>query len=150
MTTIDDRHVGLAGEHLVAADLLLRGVPAHLAAAGSPFDVIAEVGSRLVRVQVKTTRCIRSIHSQHVNPIYFFKINRCGKGAARRYDGDAFDAYAFVALDRREVAYLPHRDARKTTICIRDQRISYAGNNGGVRKGLVWQEMTWDRCVEAL
>jgi hypothetical protein len=146
----DDRYVGQAGEHIVAADLLLRGVPTHLAAAGSPFDVLAEVGTRIIRLQVKTTRCIRSIHTQRSNPIYFFKINRCGKAGVRRYEESAFDAYAFVALDRREVAYLPHQQARKTTICIRDQRISYAGNNGGGRKGLIWQEMTWDRCAEDL
>ena len=47
--------MGKAAEHLVCADLLMKGYNAFLSDQGLPFDVVIDLGRRLFRVQVKGT-----------------------------------------------------------------------------------------------
>jgi hypothetical protein len=47
--------MGKAAEHLVCADLLMKGYNAFLSDQGLPYDVVIDLGRRLVRVQVKGT-----------------------------------------------------------------------------------------------
>jgi hypothetical protein len=96
--------IGKAGEHMVCADLILQGFGAFLADAGSPYDVLVDVGTRVLRVQVKTTQTAKS-HARSQNH-YQFNI-RVGKGNGRAPLASGTDYYAFVALDIRAIAYMP-------------------------------------------
>lgn len=53
---MDELQIGAAGVHLVCADLLTQGCRVSIAAEGLPYDIIADRGGKLVRVQVKATR----------------------------------------------------------------------------------------------
>lgn len=112
--------LGRAAEHLACADLLLGGWLAFHTAQGMAYDLAVDVGTRLLRVQVKAT-----LHPRHpqpglrANPAYFFCIRRAGKGALRVYRHDEFDIFALVALDRRLVAYFAKAELPTQLITLR-------------------------------
>lgn len=144
-------NIGRAGQYLTIVDLLLKGVQAFETAEGVNFDVVAEYKNRLIKLQVKTTQKMRTLHT-HANPIYFFHIKRAGKGGAKFYDKKDFDAFALVALDKREVYYLLFDDKVKSnSICIRDKNIKYEGRRkGGSKNGLYLQDLTWENLCQKL
>ena len=66
-----DLMIGVAGEHLVCFDLITRGFTCFMTEQGLPYDVIADINGKLVKVQVKTTRTHsetpqRKITTQHI------------------------------------------------------------------------------------
>jgi hypothetical protein len=105
---VTDLELGKAAEHLVVADLILQGYRAYLSDQGLPYDVVVDLGGWLIRLQVKATRCLRSVpqRSQRLES-YLFHTRRAGKGGKRRYSAADFDMLALVALDVRVVAYMP-------------------------------------------
>lgn len=105
--TAGDLEVGMAGEHLVVADLLLRGYRAVMAEQHCPYDVLVELNRRFVRVQVKSVRGPSTEGANQRQPAYIWGIRRAGKGRQRVYGADQFDLLACVALDRRLIAYIP-------------------------------------------
>lgn len=111
--TPTDLDVGTAGEHLVCADLLLAGFTAFRTDQNCPYDVAVDLGGRLVRLQVKSTREPRPI-GQRREPVlaYHFHVRRAGKGGRRKYGVDDFDLLALVGLDVRQVAYMPPSQTR--------------------------------------
>jgi len=117
MKNLSDMAAGKAGEYLVCADLILRGHTAFLSEQGLPFDVIADVGGRLLRIQVKTTRGPRTI-PQRANHTagYLFHIKRCGKGGAQTYGAGDVDIFAMVALDTRDMGFISAAKVRQTMI----------------------------------
>ena len=102
----DQMIAGRAAEHLVIADILLAGYPAFLVDAGLPYDLAADVGGRIVRVQVKATDSPCSAPSQvfRRDGRYMFNLRR-RRGAACTL-AESADVFAFVGLDVRRVAYL--------------------------------------------
>jgi hypothetical protein len=117
LNELSDLAAGKAGEYLVCADLILRGHVAFPSEQGLPYDVVADIGGGLLKIQVKTTRTTRPV-PQRASQIaaYLFHIKRCGKGGKKTYlDSDA-DIFALVALDTRCVAYLRASDAKRTMI----------------------------------
>jgi hypothetical protein len=105
-----DLAAGLAGGHLVCADLLLQGYRAFLSDQNCPYDIVVDLGDRqpLLRLQVKTTRCPRPAYNRKLlSPFYSWCVRRAGKRGVRVYGGDEFDIFALVALDTGEIAYLP-------------------------------------------
>ena len=114
-TSVTDLAAGAAGEHLVCADLLLQGYRAFLADQNCPYDVAVDVGGRLVRIQVKSTRAPKAV-PQRVGhfPAYMWHVRRAGKGGRRTYAEGEFDLLALVALDSRKVAYLAPSLQRQT------------------------------------
>jgi hypothetical protein len=88
---------GLAGEYLVMADLLKQCVPCYPAAQGCRYDVVADTGSKLIRIQVKAAAQARL--SSRNRFVYRYSL------ASREYDKSEFDLFAFVALDRGYIAY---------------------------------------------
>lgn len=112
---VTDLAAGTAAEHLVCADLLLAGWRAFLADQNCAYDVAVDVGGRLVRVQVKSTRTQRSIpqRAEHI-PAYMWHVRRAGKAGKRTYEANAFDLLALVALDIRRIAYLPPSEHKQT------------------------------------
>ena len=103
--------LGAAGEHLVCADLLAAGYKAFRTDQSCPYDVAVEVAGRLIRLQVKTTRAARPYAQRgqrHVTG-YVWGLRR-GKGANRCYGSHEMDVVALVALDTKQIAYLPITD----------------------------------------
>lgn len=105
---VSDLAAGTAGEHVVCADLLLGGFNAFRTDQTCAYDVAVDLGGHLIRVQVKSTRKAHAIPQRQVPATaYRWHVRRAGKGARRRYEENAFDLYALVALDVRRVAYMP-------------------------------------------
>lgn len=115
MDAPSDLAVGTAAEHLVCFDLLMAGYRAFLADQNCPYDVAVDLGSRLIRIQVKSTRMQRAIpqRATHI-PAYLFHVRRAGKAGRRLYADDTFDALALVALDLKLIAYLAPNQQKQT------------------------------------
>ena len=113
----DDLAAGVAGEHLACADLIMQGHNAFLSDQGLPYDVVADIGGKLLRVQVKTTRGPRKV-PQRANhtPAYVFNVKKCGKHGKGTYSDNDVDLFALVALDTKTVGYLTREDMRSTLI----------------------------------
>lgn len=110
-----DLIVGTAAEYLVCADLLLGGYSAFRADQACAYDVAVDMGAHLIRVQVKSTRQPRQYPQQGQSHITGYTWHcRHGKGAMRGYQATAFDVLALVALDTRQIAYLPAAKVRQT------------------------------------
>lgn len=139
--SVTDLGAGTAAEHLVCADLLLGGCRAFLADQNCPYDVAVDIGGRLVRIQVKATRCQRSIpqRREHI-PSYMWHVRRAGKAGKRTYQLGDFDLLALVALDIRRTAYLPPSD-HKQTIHIRPP---------GARGGKHFDDYPFQRAIQAI
>jgi len=109
MNEISDLSCGLVGEHLVCADLILSGYRAFRTEQTCPYDVAVDHGGRIVRVQVKAARTIRSCPPEAKkkwNPAYVWSTRRAGKRGRREYPLNEFDVLALVAVDIRRVAYI--------------------------------------------
>jgi len=112
---VTDLQIGDAGEHLVCADLILKGYDTFQSAQGLPFDVVVMVNNKPIRVQVKTTRKERLVPQRSKRtPAYLFHTRRCGKGGRRAYNETDFDVLALVALDIQKVGYLLLEDTKQT------------------------------------
>lgn len=103
------------GEHLACATLLSQGYNAILSDAGLPYDILVDLGGgKFGRVQVKST-CKMMQARQDKNgkwrhtKLYRF-VMRAGRKGDRKIDGSNCDYFAFVALDRRIVAFMRHSD----------------------------------------
>lgn len=115
-----EMEAGRAGEYLVLADLLLKGWVAYPTSQGVPYDIAVDVGDRIIRVQVKSTRMPKSPETlNRGTPLYVFHTRRAGKGGRRRYSNTDFDMLALVALDRRLIAYYALADSRHHSMAIR-------------------------------
>ena len=126
-----EMEVGRAGEYLVMADLLLNGWVAYPTSQGVPYDIAVDIGQRVIRVQVKSTKMPKTPDSlNRGSPLYVFHTRRAGKGG-RRYGNDDFDILALVALDRRLIAYYAFADAHKDCIALRVPGVRYG--DGGVK-----------------
>ena len=127
-----EMEVGRAGEYLVMADLLLNGWVAYPTSQGVPYDIAVDIGQRVVRIQVKSTKMPKTPDSlNRGSPLYVFHTRRAGKGGRRRYGNDDFDVLALVALDRRLIAYYALADSRNDCIAIRVPGVRYG--DGGVK-----------------
>lgn len=131
MNEINDLECGLAGEHLVCAELLMMGHRAFLSEQNCPYDVAVDIGGRLVRIQVKATREPRAI-PQRVNyrAGYLWHVRRAGKKGQRTYAKNDFDMLALVALDCKRIAYMPPSKVRQT-VQIRAHDDPSAPTHGG-------------------
>lgn len=139
----NELNIGRAGEYLVLADLLIRGIECFDTGQGVGFDVVAINDNKLIRLQVKTTSGLRKTY-QRRNPVYFFHINRRGREGKHIYERDSFDGFALVSLDIRKVFYLNFDEKVKShSICIRDKDINY----GDVNRGLYYQDLTWENFI---
>lgn len=128
MGKISDLDVGRAGEYLVCADLILSGHNAFLSDQGLPFDVVALIDGKVLRVQVKTTQDKKPIpQRKNYTPAYLFHLRRCGKGGRRSYDINDFDIIALVALDTMRIAYV-HLEECRQTLHINEEKFGQLGD----------------------
>jgi len=108
--------LGKAAEHLVCADVILSGYRCYLSDQGLPYDVVVDVDSRLIRIQVKAVCFPRDMTSAIRAPRhgYTFSIRRRGKNGQSRLTDQDCDLVALVALDIRQIAYMPISEAAQT------------------------------------
>lgn len=105
--------MGKAAEHIVCADLLISGHQAFLSDQGLPYDVLVDIGGRILRIQVKGTSVSRNAQTstKAPNDVYQFYVRRRGRnGLGERLSSEHCDIVALVALDIRVVAYFPVAD----------------------------------------
>lgn len=114
-----DLHVGRAGEYLVAAQLLSMGFDVSMAEQGMPYDLIADVNGRLLRVQVKSTRKASPVPGRKDQEAYIYRISRCGKKGSGSYIG-AVDIIAIVAIDAKAVGFIS-ANKMPTTLLVRPE-----------------------------
>ena len=117
--------IGRAGEHLVMFDLLSRGHKCFLTDQGVNYDVVLDVGSRLLRLQVKTTQAPMRMTKEYASLVYLFHPRRAGKKGKREYAVGEFDGFALVALDARTVHYYAFTETIRRTLIFRDRRQTY-------------------------
>jgi len=103
----DNFQIGKAGEHLVCADLILKGFGLSMADEALPYDILLDIGSKILKIQVKTTQAPKTV-SQWTghNAAYVFHVKRKGAKGVRRYSLGEIDIFALVALDTRQVGYI--------------------------------------------
>jgi hypothetical protein len=141
---VTDLAAGTAAEHLVCADLLLSGWRAFLADQNCPYDVAVDLGERLFRIQVKSTRAPRSIPQRQVHiPAYMWHVRRAGKRGQRTYSRDEFDLLALVALDIRRIAYMPPSNTLQT-VHIRPPE---APQRGRAIRGKQFEDFPFERAL---
>lgn len=142
------RFIGKAGEFLVCFDLTLQGFDVSLASRNHAYDIVADRGDRIVRVQVRT--CSKMGNYGKQKNVYRFST-RTGRHGVRRASAAAFDLYAFVALDIRKVAYFSPREMLtsdghvKQTVDLHSAAFPPVGRsypNGTVRK------VDWGRYID--
>ena len=115
----NDLMIGVAGEHLACFDLITRGYTCFMTEQGLPYDIIADINGKLVKVQVKTTRT-HSEAPQRKNhyPSYMFNVRRCGKGGRKLYGENDVDIFAVVCVETKQVGYVS-ADRMPSTLSVR-------------------------------
>ena len=107
--------MGRAAEFLVCFDLLRHGLDAYVVPSPeSPYDVVLEIGDRLVKIQVKSTFAVNTRNA---------KKHTLADGTSRQYkvshfrfvrgpgaDYSAIDGYAFVVLSESLIRYYGVKD----------------------------------------
>ncbi len=114
---MDALEIGKAAEHLVAADLIIRGYRCYLSDQGLPYDLCVDVDGRILRVQVKGTMRPVNINRAGVSTKmgYQFNVRKRGRdGKGFRLNESMCDIVALVAIDARQIFYLPIWEARQS------------------------------------
>jgi len=107
MRKSNELQIGKAGEYIVCADLILKGLIAYPSEQGLPYDVVVDTGKKILKVQVKTSSEPRKIPQRAKDSYaYIFNIKRHGKNKKSIYSKTEVDIFALVALDIRKVIYL--------------------------------------------
>jgi hypothetical protein len=140
---LDMLEVGKAGEHLVCADLIMKGYKAYLTDQGLPYDVIVDINNKLLRIQVKTTLHSSFIPQRKQNyKSYKFNCRRCGKGGRKEYSNDDVDIVAFVCIEDNLIGYLKIEDVR-STMYFRTREQKYFSN----KQGIYLEDLTFDKVI---
>lgn len=152
---IIDMQAGKAGEYLVCADLIIKGYIAYPSEQGLSYDVVADVGNKLIRVQVKTTRGEKFTpqRAQEI-PTYIFHMKRMGKGGRKVYRENDVDIFAFVSLKNKKIGYVPAKDC-PTTFILRDRDFEVAYdkvNNRGIpiKAGRYIDDYSFEKAIKTL
>jgi len=115
----NELQVGKAGEYIVCADLIIKGLIAYPSEQGLSYDVVVDNGKKLLKCQVKTTSKPRIIlQREKETNAYIFSIKRHGKNNNSIYGLTEVDLFALVCLDTKLVGYLKNKEM-PTTINLR-------------------------------
>jgi len=115
MSISKEMQIGIAGEHLACADIILKGGVAFLTDQGLPYDIIIDMHGKLLKCQVKTTSKPRSVPQRNKETFaYIFNIKRHGKKNNKKYTNEIVDIFALVCLDTKQIAYIKNGDVRTT------------------------------------
>lgn len=128
---INDLQIGKAGEYLTCFDLILKGHIAFPTEQGLSFDVVLVKDSRLYKIQVKTTRTIRTVPQRlKRTEKYLFHVRRCGKGGMRKYSKEDVDIFALVALDTKTIGYVSSKNIKATMFFLPENGMILASPKG--------------------
>lgn len=124
MRTSNALQIGKAGEYIVCADLIMKGLIAFPSEQGLPYDVLIDTGKKLLRCQVKTTEKPRVVPQRNKETTaYIFNVKRHGNSNnLRTYSLNEVDVFALVDLETKGVAYLKNEDM-PTTLNLRVDRL---------------------------
>src|SRR6267142_1410880 len=112
IATTSDLGLGMVGEYLVCADLILKGLLAFPAGQGLSFDVVASFNGKLYKIQVKTTAGPIPVPQRiQRTEKYCFNVRRCGKGGRQSYKKNDVDIFALVAVDSGAIGYIKALEA---------------------------------------
>ena len=140
---LDMLEVGKAGEHLVCADLIMKGYKAYLTDQGLSYDVIVDINNKLYRIQVKTTLHSSFIPQRKQNyKSYKFNCRRCGKGGRKEYSNEDVDIVAFVCIEDNLIGYLKIEDVR-STMYFRTKEQQYFS----AKQGIYLEDCTFDKVI---
>ena len=140
---LDMLEVGKAGEHLVCADLIMKGYKAYLTDQGLSYDVIVDINNKLLRIQVKTTLHSSFIPQRKQNyKSYKFNCRRCGKGGRKEYSNNDVDIVAFVCIEDNLIGYLKIEDVR-STMYFRTREQKYFS----AKQGIYLEDCTFDKVI---
>lgn len=140
---LDMLEVGKAGEHLVCADLIMKGYKAYLTDQGLSYDVIVDIDNKLLRIQVKTTLHSSFIPQRKQNyKSYKFNCRRCGKGGRKEYSNEDVDIVAFVCIEDNLIGYLKIEDVR-STMYFRTREQTYFSP----KQGIYLEDCTFDKVI---
>lgn len=98
--------VGKIGEYLCAAALLRMGVKADIVNQDG-FDILAYVGKSIIKIQVKSTTCPRTVSSSSAVYYNFSCAKNSKKKILTKKDADIM---CFVAIDRKLCYFIPVED----------------------------------------
>jgi len=135
--------IGRAGQHLTMCDLLSKGFACCQTEEGMPYDIIVDLGVRMVRIQVKTTEKPGMMNDQYKVPTYRFNVRRAGRGGKREYQIGEFEGFALVCMDDRSVWYYPFTKSISKTLIFRVPGATYFRNCGHIAPLI--SEFTSDR-----
>lgn len=132
MRKSNELQIGKAGEYIVCADIIMKGLIAFPSEQGLPYDVVIDTGKKILRCQVKTTEKPRTIPQREKDTkAYIFNIKRHGVGGLKRYGSEEADVFALVELENRSVVYLQSKDMPDTlNIRVDSLRGSYYDEKG--------------------
>lgn len=115
MSISNELQIGKAGEYIVCADIIIKGLVCYPSEQGLPYDVVIDNGSRLLKCQVKTTTAPRKIPQRSKDSYaYIFNVKRHGKAGLKRYNENDVDLFALVELETRTVAYIKNKEMPDT------------------------------------
>ena len=88
--------------------------------------------SKILKIQVKTTATYKNCpQRQNLTPVYMFNARKYGKGGRHSYKENDVDIMAYVALDRKIIAYKKtERIAQSITFRIREFENVYQCKTG--------------------
>jgi hypothetical protein len=111
-----EAQIGKVGEFLVCADLTMKGFSVSINDNRVRYDLIADTGSRLLRIQVKTCQHATVIkNTRQGKRCYKYNPRYHGKQGLRQvYAENDLDVFALVALDIRQIAYLASKDVKNS------------------------------------
>jgi hypothetical protein len=132
---------------LAAADLITRGAKAFLTDEGFGYDLVVDVGSQLLKLQVKARSSMKATKSGSHHYKFMLLKSKNGHTGSSPY-GSEIHGFALVMLDRRTVAYLPRRETPQWTIYLSDK--SEIRSAFPVRNRIFWQDLDWDNFVKAV
>ena len=115
MRISNDLQIGKAGEYFTCGDLITKGFVAYPSEQGLPYDIVLDIGTKMLKIQVKTCAIPRVVPQRNIDSFtYIFNIKRHGKNNTKRYTNDEVDIFALVALDTKQIGYLRNGDMPST------------------------------------
>lgn len=150
-------NIGRAGEYLVMFDLLSKGYQAYLTDQGVAYDIVLDLGFKLIRLQVKATLKPGKMTPTYRKEVYKFNVRRSGRSDSvsrgkskklRQYAPDEFDAYALVTLDTQKVYYYPFEQGFNKMLLFRTASETY-GNHSHRQRPCI-EECTIESCLSSL
>lgn len=96
--------VGRTGEYFTLFALAKQGYQCCLSAHMLPYDIVVDVGDRILRGQVKSTLKYGDFGKSR--SVYRFGMS-CGKGSKTPREVSCSDFYAFVAIEDERIAFIP-------------------------------------------